>query len=146
MSPGSPLRCEAQNFRLPLTNRVEVLQTRHPPLYCNQSEAWHNTTAAWRGLEFEGAPCCVTLQEGYLNCKSLQLFRRSHRRQSMKPTRRSSPFGAVVLLQRPLRMQHEHHDFRFSLIVLAALACAFLLGTWMATKTIFFFLQEAQIR
>jgi len=124
MSPGSP-RCKAQNFRLPLTNRVEVLQTR---------------------LEFEGAPCCVTLQEGYMNCKSLQLFRRSHRRQSMKPTRRSSPFGAVVLPQRPLRMQHEHHDFRFSLIVLAALACAFLLGTWMATKTIFFFLQEAQIR
>ncbi|MFZ0710597.1 MAG: hypothetical protein WAM53_11195 [Terrimicrobiaceae bacterium] len=39
-----------------------------------------------------------------------------------KPTRRSSPFGAVVLLQRPLRMQHEHHDFRFSLIVLAVLA------------------------
>jgi hypothetical protein len=51
-----------------------------------------------------------------------------------------------VLLQRPLRMQHEHHDFRFSLIVLTALACAFLLGTWMATKTIFFFLREAQIR
>jgi hypothetical protein len=43
-------------------------------------------------------------------------------------------------------MQHEHHDFRFSLIGMAALACAFLLVTWMATKTIFFFLQEAQIR
>ena len=46
--------------------------------------------------------------------------------------------------RRPLRRQPEDHHF-WSLIKLAATAGAFLLVVWVATKALFFFLQEARI-
>ena len=44
--------------------------------------------------------------------------------------------------KRPLRQQPENHHF-WSLIMLAVTAGAFLLVVWIATKALFFFLQEA---
>ena len=46
--------------------------------------------------------------------------------------------------KRPLRRQPEDHHF-WSLIMLAVTAGGFLLVTWVATKALFFFLQEAPI-
>jgi hypothetical protein len=47
--------------------------------------------------------------------------------------------------KRPLRRQLEDHNFG-SLLMLAVTAGAFLLVTWVATKGLFFFLQESPIR
>jgi hypothetical protein len=47
--------------------------------------------------------------------------------------------------RRPLRRQPEDHNFG-SLMMLAVTAGAFLLVTWVATKGLFFFLQESPIR
>jgi hypothetical protein len=47
--------------------------------------------------------------------------------------------------RRPLRRQPHNHNFS-SLIMLAVTAGAFLLVTWVATKGLFFFLQESPIR
>ena len=44
--------------------------------------------------------------------------------------------------KRPLRRQPEDHNF-WSLIMLAVTAGAFLLVVWVATKALFFFLQES---
>jgi hypothetical protein len=44
----------------------------------------------------------------------------------------------------PLRRQPENHNLG-SLIVLAVIAAAFLLVVWVATKALFFFLQESPI-
>ena len=46
--------------------------------------------------------------------------------------------------RRPLRRQPENHNLG-SLIVLAVIAAAFLLVVWVATKALFFFLQESPI-
>jgi len=46
---------------------------------------------------------------------------------------------------RPLRRRSDDHDFG-SLLMLAVTAGAFLLLTWIATKGLFFFLQESSIR
>jgi hypothetical protein len=46
--------------------------------------------------------------------------------------------------KRPLRRQPEDHHF-WSLIMLAVTAGGFLLVTWVATKALSFFLQEALI-
>ena len=46
--------------------------------------------------------------------------------------------------KRPPRRQPEDHNFG-SLLMLAVTAGAFLLVTWVATKAVFFFLQEAPI-
>ena len=46
--------------------------------------------------------------------------------------------------KRPLRRQPDDHNFG-SLLMLAVTAGAFLLITWVATKAVFFFLQEAPI-
>jgi hypothetical protein len=46
--------------------------------------------------------------------------------------------------KRPLRRQPEDHHF-WSLIMLAVTAGGFLLVTWIATKALFFFFQEAPI-
>ena len=46
--------------------------------------------------------------------------------------------------KRPLRRQPDDHNFG-SLLTLAVTAGAFLLVTWVATKALFFFLQEAPI-
>jgi hypothetical protein len=47
--------------------------------------------------------------------------------------------------RRPLRRQPNDHNFG-SLIMLAVTAGVFLLVTWVATKGLFFFLQESPIR
>ena len=46
--------------------------------------------------------------------------------------------------KRPLRRQPDDHHFG-SVIMLAVTAGGFLLVTWVATKALFFFLQEAPI-
>ena len=46
--------------------------------------------------------------------------------------------------KRPLRRQPDDHHF-WSLIMLAVTAGGFLLVTWVATKALFFFLQESPI-
>ena len=46
--------------------------------------------------------------------------------------------------ERPLRRQPDDHNFG-SLMMLAVTAGAFLLVTWVATKALFFFLQESPI-
>jgi hypothetical protein len=46
--------------------------------------------------------------------------------------------------RRPLRRQPDDHHFG-SLMMLAAMAGAFLLVTWVATKALFIFLQESPI-
>jgi hypothetical protein len=46
--------------------------------------------------------------------------------------------------KRPLRRQPDDHHFG-SLLMLAVTAGAFLLVTWVATKALFFFLQESPI-
>jgi len=46
--------------------------------------------------------------------------------------------------KRPMRRQPEDNHF-WSLIMLAVTAAAFLLVTWVATKAVFFFLQESPI-
>ena len=46
--------------------------------------------------------------------------------------------------KRPLRRQPENYHF-WLLIMLAITAGAFLLAVWVATKALFFFLQEAPI-
>jgi hypothetical protein len=46
--------------------------------------------------------------------------------------------------RRPLRRQPNDHNFG-SLVMLAVTAGAFLLVTWVATKGLFFFLQESPI-
>jgi hypothetical protein len=46
--------------------------------------------------------------------------------------------------KRPLRRQPENHHF-WSLIMLAVTVGAFLLVTWVATKALFFFLQESPL-
>ena len=46
--------------------------------------------------------------------------------------------------KRPLRRQPDDHHFG-SLLMLAVTAGAFLLVAWVATKALFFFLQEAPI-
>jgi hypothetical protein len=61
------------------------------------------------------------------------------------PQRSLSPTSQVEAVERrPLRRQPEDHNFG-SLIMLAVTAGAFLLVTWVATKALFFFLQEAPI-
>jgi hypothetical protein len=47
--------------------------------------------------------------------------------------------------RRPLRRQRDNHNFG-SLIMLAVTAGVFLLVAWVATKALFFFLQESPIR
>jgi hypothetical protein len=46
--------------------------------------------------------------------------------------------------KRPLRRQPDDHNFG-SFIILAVMAGAFLLVTWVATKALFFFVQESSI-
>ena len=46
--------------------------------------------------------------------------------------------------KRPLRRQPDDHHF-WSLIMLAVTAGTFLLVAWVATKALFFFLQESPI-
>jgi hypothetical protein len=55
-----------------------------------------------------------------------------------------SPQSKGVEEKRPLRQQADDHYF-WSLIMLAVRSGAFLLVTWVATKALFFFLQEAPI-
>jgi hypothetical protein len=50
-----------------------------------------------------------------------------------------------VQKRRPLRRQPTDHNFG-SLMMLAITAGAFLLVTWIATKGLFFLLQESPIR
>ena len=47
--------------------------------------------------------------------------------------------------RRPLRRQPNDHNFG-SLVILAVTAGAFLLVTWIATKGLFFYLQESPVR
>jgi hypothetical protein len=62
-------------------------------------------------------------------------------RSAMKPFEWSPPGTSPMDEKRPLRRQPEDHNFG-SLIMLAVTAGAFLLVVWVATKALFFFLQE----
>ena len=62
----------------------------------------------------------------------------------MQPTRAFWLHLGRMEEKRPLRRQPDNHEF-WSLIMLAVTAAAFLLVVWVATKTLFFFLQEAPI-
>ena len=58
---------------------------------------------------------------------------------------RSEGIVSSMKQRRLLRRQPEDHNFG-SLLVLAVTAGAFLAVTWVATKGLFFFLQESTIR
>ena len=58
---------------------------------------------------------------------------------------RSNDSPARMEERRPLRRQPDDHNFG-SLIMLAVTAGVFLLVAWVATKGLFFFLQESPIR
>ena len=58
---------------------------------------------------------------------------------------RSNDSPARMEERRPLRCQPDDHNFG-SLIMLAVTAGVFLLVAWVATKGLFFFLQESPIR
>jgi hypothetical protein len=53
------------------------------------------------------------------------------------------PFGSIEE-KRPMRRQPDDHHF-WSLMMLAAIAGAFLLVAWVATKALFVFVQEPPI-
>ena len=63
-------------------------------------------------------------------------------RSAMKPFEWPPPGTSPIEEKRPLRRQHGDHHF-LSLVVLAVTTDAFLMVTWVATKALFFFLQEA---
>ena len=58
--------------------------------------------------------------------------------------RQRIPSREPMVEKRPLRRQPEDHHF-WSLKMLAVMAVAFLLIVWVATKALFFFLQESPI-
>jgi hypothetical protein len=60
-------------------------------------------------------------------------------------TFRSAAAGIVSPARIPRRRQPNDHNFG-SMLMLAVTAGAFLLVTWVATKGLFFFLQESPIR